>query len=69
MRHAEELRDVLDWQVNYQLRSVPGVVEVNSFGGELRTYQGMPKGDEPISEQQARELMEKIVALAGLSEL
>lgn len=34
-----ELRDLLDWSVNYQLRSVPGVVEVNAFGGELRTYQ------------------------------
>ncbi|MFT5050940.1 MAG: cobalt-zinc-cadmium resistance protein CzcA, partial [Chlamydiales bacterium] len=33
------LRDILDWNVGYQLRSVPGVVEVNSFGGELRTYQ------------------------------
>lgn len=34
-----ELRDILDWNVAYQLRSVTGVVEVNSFGGELRTYQ------------------------------
>ena len=34
-----ELRDILDWNVGYQLRSVPGVVEVNSFCGELRTYQ------------------------------
>ncbi|MGD2063434.1 MAG: CusA/CzcA family heavy metal efflux RND transporter [Nitrospirota bacterium] len=34
-----ELREVLDWFVNYQLRSVPGVVEVNAFGGELKTYQ------------------------------
>ncbi len=34
-----ELREILDWTVNYQLRSVPGVVEVNAFGGELRTYQ------------------------------
>lgn len=34
-----ELRDILDWDVGYRLRSVPGVVEVNSFGGELRTYQ------------------------------
>ncbi len=34
-----ELRTFLDWFVNYQLRSVPGVVEVNSFGGELKTYQ------------------------------
>jgi cobalt-zinc-cadmium resistance protein CzcA len=34
-----ELRTTLDWFVNYQLRSVPGIVEVNSFGGELKTYQ------------------------------
>lgn len=34
-----ELRTILDWYVNYQLRSVPGIVEVNSFGGELETYQ------------------------------
>ncbi|MFT7668455.1 MAG: cobalt-zinc-cadmium resistance protein CzcA [Planctomycetota bacterium] len=34
-----ELRDILDWSVATQLRSVPGVVEVNSFGGQLRTYQ------------------------------
>lgn len=34
-----ELRTILDWNVNYQLRSVPGIVEVNSFGGELKTYQ------------------------------
>ena len=34
-----ELRTILDWHVNYQLRSVPGIVEVNSFGGELKTYQ------------------------------
>lgn len=34
-----ELRTILDWNVNYQLRSVPGIVEVNSFGGLLKTYQ------------------------------
>jgi cobalt-zinc-cadmium resistance protein CzcA len=34
-----ELRTILDWFVNYRLRSVPGIVEVNSFGGELKTYQ------------------------------
>lgn len=34
-----ELRTVLDWYVAYQLRSVPGVVEVNAFGGELKTYE------------------------------
>jgi cobalt-zinc-cadmium resistance protein CzcA len=34
-----ELRTVLDWFVGYELRSVKGVVEVNSFGGELKTYE------------------------------
>ncbi|MBK8482449.1 MAG: efflux RND transporter permease subunit [Proteobacteria bacterium] len=34
-----ELRSVLDWFAAYELRSVRGVVEVNSFGGELKTYE------------------------------
>jgi cobalt-zinc-cadmium resistance protein CzcA len=34
-----ERREVLDWQIAYQLRSVPGVIEVNTFGGELKTYE------------------------------
>jgi len=32
-----ELREILDWQIAYQLRGTPGVIEVNSFGGELKT--------------------------------
>lgn len=36
---AMELRDILEWQVAPRLRAVPGVVEVNAFGGELRTYE------------------------------
>ncbi|MBK8593517.1 MAG: efflux RND transporter permease subunit [Sandaracinaceae bacterium] len=34
-----ELRSLLDWFVAYELRSVPGVVEVNAFGGALKTYE------------------------------
>ena len=34
-----ELREILDWYVAYQVRSVAGVVEINSFGGELKTYE------------------------------
>jgi cobalt-zinc-cadmium resistance protein CzcA len=37
-----ELRTILDWFVAYQLKSVPGVVEVNTFGGELQTYEVAP---------------------------
>src|SRR5262249_39839391 len=34
-----ELRALLDWFIAYELRAVPGVVEVNAFGGELKTYE------------------------------
>jgi heavy metal efflux system protein len=34
-----DLRTILDWQVAYQLRSVPGIVEINTFGGLLKTYE------------------------------
>ena len=34
-----ELRTILDWYVSFQLRPIPGVVEVNAFGGELKTYE------------------------------
>ncbi|MGE0160840.1 MAG: efflux RND transporter permease subunit [Gemmatimonadales bacterium] len=40
-----ELRTILDWFVAYQLKSVPGVVEINTFGGELQTYQVAPDPD------------------------
>ncbi|HLF93486.1 MAG TPA: CusA/CzcA family heavy metal efflux RND transporter [Planctomycetota bacterium] len=33
------LRTILDWQVAYQLRTVQGVVEVNTWGGFLKTYE------------------------------
>ncbi len=36
------LRTVLDWFIAYQLKSVPGVVEVNTFGGELKTFEVQP---------------------------
>jgi heavy metal efflux system protein len=34
-----ELRSLLDWFIAFELRSVPGVVEVNAMGGELKTYE------------------------------
>lgn len=38
--HTEmELRSELDWFVGNEIRKVTGVVEVNSFGGELKTYE------------------------------
>lgn len=34
-----ERRAILDWQVRPRLRTVPGVIEVNSFGGHVKQYQ------------------------------
>lgn len=34
-----ELRSILEWDVAFRLKSIPGVVEVNTFGGELKTYE------------------------------
>lgn len=38
-RSLMEVEETLDWYLGPQLRTVPGVVEVNSFGGENREYQ------------------------------
>ncbi|GAB4243454.1 MAG: CusA/CzcA family heavy metal efflux RND transporter [Acidobacteriota bacterium] len=44
-----ELRSILDWDIAFKLRSVPGVVEVNSYGGELKTYEVQVDPDKMIS--------------------
>lgn len=36
---AMERRSILEWEIAPRLRMVPGVIEVNSFGGELKTYE------------------------------
>lgn len=38
-RSPMELRSILDWDIAPKLRGVPGVVEVNTQGGELKTYE------------------------------
>jgi len=38
-RSLMELRSILDWQVAPKLRMLPGIVEVNTHGGELKTYE------------------------------
>ncbi|MFO0606129.1 MAG: CusA/CzcA family heavy metal efflux RND transporter [Polyangiales bacterium] len=38
-RTPMELRTLLDWEVSPRLRSVPGVIEVNAFGGAKKQYQ------------------------------
>src|SRR5579885_3060330 len=48
-RSLMELRSILDWQIAPRLKAVHGVVEVNSFGGELKTYEVELRPDALVS--------------------
>jgi cobalt-zinc-cadmium resistance protein CzcA len=37
-----EKRGLLDWVIRPQLRTIPGVADVNSLGGEVRTFEVVP---------------------------
>jgi cobalt-zinc-cadmium resistance protein CzcA len=41
----QELRSMQDWIIRPHLRKVPGVADVNSLGGEVRTYEVVIKPD------------------------
>ncbi len=38
-RSARELTTIENWVVDREIRAVPGVADLNSFGGEVKTYQ------------------------------
>jgi len=64
-----ELRSLLDWFIAYELRAVPGVVEVNAFGGELKAYEVEVVPDRlralDVSLNQLFEALERNNATAG----
>lgn len=64
-----QLEELLDWFIAPQLRTVPGIVEVNSFGGEDRQYQIIldPKRLQAVglSIAQVAEAVQKSNANAG----
>ncbi|HET9932828.1 MAG TPA: efflux RND transporter permease subunit, partial [Polyangiaceae bacterium] len=64
-----QLEELLDWQIGPVLRTVPGVVEVNSFGGEDKQYQVVldPKRLQAagVSVAQVIEALERSNANAG----
>jgi cobalt-zinc-cadmium resistance protein CzcA len=64
-----QLEEMLDWQIAPVLRTVPGIVEVNSFGGEDKQYQVVldPGRLEAagISVAQVADALEKSNANAG----
>ncbi|HRI10381.1 MAG TPA: efflux RND transporter permease subunit, partial [Nannocystaceae bacterium] len=39
LHSPKQLRTILDWEVVPRLRGVPGVIEVNTMGGQLKQYQ------------------------------
>ncbi len=45
-KSAMELRTILEWEIAPRLRTVEGVVEVNAFGGELKTYEVRLRPDD-----------------------
>ena len=40
----EERRTLLDWTIRPALRTIPGVADVNSLGGYVRTFEVVPSG-------------------------
>ncbi|MDB5015669.1 MAG: Cobalt-zinc-cadmium resistance protein CzcA [Mucilaginibacter sp.] len=38
-RTPRELKTIEDWVVEREIRAVPGIADVNSFGGQVKTYQ------------------------------
>ena len=66
---AMELRTLNDWLVKFQLRSVPGVADVLSFGGVVRQFQVQLDPDRlfkyGLTLSNVREALEKNNANAG----
>jgi cobalt-zinc-cadmium resistance protein CzcA len=38
-KSVKELKTIEDWVVDREIRAVPGIADVNSFGGQVKTYQ------------------------------
>jgi cobalt-zinc-cadmium resistance protein CzcA len=38
-RSVRELKTIQDWILDRQFKSIPGIADVNSFGGEVKTYE------------------------------
>lgn len=64
-----ELRTIQDWIVRRQLSGIPGVVEVNSWGGLLKQYEVAIKSEQlaakKISITQVMDALEKNNSVAG----
>ena len=60
-----EIRTLLDWDIAYRLRSVPGVVEVNSWGGDTRQIEVRLRESAMLANGVTAEMVEEAVLGSG----
>lgn len=58
----QELRSIQDWIIRPRLRTVDGVADVNSLGGEVRAFEIMPKPDALVQYGLGLDELEKALA-------
>ncbi len=61
-RRPEEMREIQDWVVKFNLQTVPGVTEVLSIGGEVKQFQVLIRPTDllryDLSVQEVKEIIE-----------
>jgi cobalt-zinc-cadmium resistance protein CzcA len=62
-----EIRTLFDWEISRRLRTVPGVVEVNAWGGDTRQVQIRWREASLLAAQVTPEMIEQAVQSAGVT--
>jgi heavy metal efflux system protein len=62
-----EVRTLLDWEVAYALRTVPGVVEVNAWGGDTRQVEVLLRPADLLARKLTQEDVETALLAGGRS--
>ncbi len=62
---ARDIRTLLDWEIARPLRSVPGVVEVNAWGGELAQLEVRLRPADMLAQGVDVHDVEEVVAASG----
>ncbi len=62
-----EIRTLLDWEVAYALRTVPGIVEVNGWGGDTRQIDVLLRPGDLVARAITQEDVEKSLLAGGRS--
>jgi cobalt-zinc-cadmium resistance protein CzcA len=62
-----EIRTLLDWEIAYSLRSVPGVVEVNGWGGDTRQVEVRLRPADLVALGVTQRQVEEVLLAGGQS--